>query len=206
MPKSDYLPTRDNDFLVWHDQFSSGVTAQAATFGLAPADTAQISGDNADLHTKIAAMNSAVAAASQATANKTASRASAEGDVRALVRRIKAHPAYTPAIGSLLGIEGPQSNTDLSGAKPTLTATDQTGGVVQLQFSKSASDGVNIYSKRDNDADYVFLSRDTSSPYVDNRPLLAAGKPEMRHYKAIYIQNDVEVGNFSDEVIVACQP
>jgi hypothetical protein len=122
MPKSDYIPTRDNDFLVWHDQFSSGVAAQAATFGLTPADT------------------------------------------------------------------------------------DQTGGVVQLQFSKSASDGVNIYSKRDNDADYVFLSRDTSSPYVDNRPLLAAGKPEMRHYKAIYIQNDVEVGNFSDDVIVACQP
>lgn len=32
-----------------------------------------------------------------------------------------------------------------------------------------------------------------------------AGKPELRHYKAVYVLNDQEVGNFSDEVIVNCQ-
>jgi hypothetical protein len=63
-----------------------------------------------------------------------------------------------------------------------------------------------IYSKRDNDADFVFLARDTSSPYVDNRPLLAAGKPELRHYKAVYVQSDAEIGLFSDDVVVNCQP
>jgi len=30
------------------------------------------------------------------------------------------------------------------------------------------------------------MNRDNSSPYVGNRPLLAAGKPELRHYKAVY--------------------
>ena len=53
------------------------------------------------------------------------------------------------------------------------------GGVVELDFDKSISDGVNIYAKRDGDADFVFLAcravlrrrraRDTASTYIDNR-------------------------------------
>ncbi len=80
------------------------------------------------------------------------------------------------------------------------------GGVVELDFDKSISDGVNIYAKRDGDADFVFLARDTASPYIDNRPLLVATKPELREYKAVYVQSDVEIGLFSDEVVVNCAP
>ena len=78
------------------------------------------------------------------------------------------------------------------------------GGVVELDFDKSISDGVNIYAKRDGDADFVFLARDTASPYIDNRPLLVATKPELREYKAVYVQSDAEIGLFSDEVVVNC--
>ena len=206
MAKSDYIPARDNDFLVWHDQFKAAATAQAATLGLTPADTGAVGADNASLHTKITALNNAAAVAQQATADKTATRQTVEKNVRALARRIKAQTSYTTAIGAQLGIEGPQDTTDLTTAQPTLDGTDQTGGVVQLNFSKSKSDGVNIYCKRDGDADFVFLARDTSSPYVDNRPLLVAGKPELRTYQAVYILNDQEIGNYSDEVVVSCQP
>src|SRR6058998_3810494 len=69
------------------------------------------------------------------------------------------------------------------------------GGVVELEFDKSISDGVNIYAKRDGDADFIFLAcragvgrrraRDIASPYIDNRPLLVAAKPELREYKAV---------------------
>src|SRR6266550_1482205 len=75
------------------------------------------------------------------------------------------------------------------------------GGVVELDFDKSISDGVNIYAKRDGDADFVFLARDTASPYIDNRPLLVA-TTELREYKAVYGQSDAEIGLFSDEVVV----
>src|SRR5882724_4597376 len=98
------------------------------------------------------------------------------------------------------------------------------GGVVELGFDKSISDGVNIYAKRDGDADFVFLacranlsrrsrtkaevrrrralntafaaqkSDEGWSPYIYNRPLLAVGKPELREYKAVYVQNDAEIG------------
>ena len=65
-------------------------------------------------------------------------------------------------------------------------------------------------------ADFVFLARDTAlaapesdgggSPYIDNRPLLVATKPELREYKAVYVQSDAEIGLFSDEVVVNCAP
>ncbi len=80
------------------------------------------------------------------------------------------------------------------------------GGVVELDFDKSISDGVNIYAKRDGDADFVFLARDTASPYIDNRPLLAVDKPELLEYKAVYVLSDAEIGLFSDEVVVNCAP
>ena len=78
--------------------------------------------------------------------------------------------------------------------------------MVELDFDKSISDGANIYAKRDGDADFVFLARDTASPYIDNRPLLVATKPELREYKAVYVLSDAEIGLFSDEVVVNCAP
>ena len=41
----------------------------------------------------------------------------------------------------------------------SVNSTDHTGGVVELDFDKSISDGVNIYAKRDGfQADFVFLA------------------------------------------------
>ena len=65
---------------------------------------------------------------------------------------------------------------------------------------------MNVYAQRDGDAGWVFLARDTESPYVDNRPLLAAGKPETRRYKAIYVLGDDETGQSSDEITVTATP
>src|SRR5437870_2065641 len=91
------------------------------------------------------------------------------------------------------------------------------GGVVELDFDKSISDGVNIYAKRDGDADFAFLARDTApalpksdeggSPYIDNRlPALHSLGEGGREYKAVYVQSDAEIGLFSDEVVVNCAP
>ena len=86
-------------------------------------------------------------------------------------------------------------------------------------FGKSISDGVNIYSKREGGADFIFLARDTclrrektgfgrqaASPYIDNRPLLVAAKPELREYKAVNVLSDAEIGLFSNEVVGNCAP
>ncbi len=63
-----------------------------------------------------------------------------------------------------------------------------------------------LNSGRDGDADFKFLARDTSPTYVDNRPLLVAGKPDLREYKAVFAVGDIEVSQFSDEITVNCAP
>jgi hypothetical protein len=49
-------------------------------------------------------------------------------------------------------------------------------------------------------------ARDTASPYVNNRPLLVAGKPEVREYRATYVLGDAEIGNPSDEAVITATP
>src|SRR6266581_5688495 len=82
MPKSDFIPRTDSDFLVWHDQFKTAVLAQAATFGLVAADTTPITNDNTDIHAKVTSVNSTSAIATQAVADKNTSRANANKHAR----------------------------------------------------------------------------------------------------------------------------
>src|SRR6266481_3260533 len=109
-------------------------------------------------------------------------------------------------IGNLLGIVGADDGIDLNGRQPDISGNDRTGGQVEIGFNKLTSDGMNIYSKRDGDVDFVYLARDTQTPYVDTRPLKVAGKPEIREYKAMFVLNDEEIGIFSHELVVNCAP
>ena len=59
-----------------------------------------------------------------------------------------------------------------------------------------------LNSERDGDVDFIFLARDTQTPYLDTRPLKVPGKPEIREYKAMFVLNDEEIGIFSHEVVV----
>ena len=206
MAKSDYIPAKDNDLLVWHDNYLSGATDHAPALGVTPADITAITTDNEDLHAAITALTAAAAAAKNATATKNAIVKAAVGRVRVKVRAMKGAPSYDPALGQLLGIEGPEDTTDLSASKPTLAGSAKGGGSVEITFNKSKSDGVNIYALRSGDVAPTFLARDTTSPYVDNRPLLVAGKPEVREYRAIYVLGDAEIGNFSDEIVITATP
>ena len=206
MSKSDYIPHPDNDLQIWHDRFKNNIVTQQAVLGLSAEDIATINSDNEELHAKISAVNATAAAAHSAIADKAASRGHIESNIRAMSRRIKAHPAYTEAMGSLLGIIGVENQINFSTYKPILSAIDQTGGIVLLKFNKYKSDGINIYCQREVDAELIFLSRTLMSPFTDNRPLLVSGKPELRRYTAVYVTGDDEVGQFSDELVVNCAP
>ena len=166
-----------------HDQFKTNVLAQAAT--------ADWSGG---------VMENWSDASAQRFPNTPALQ-------RSITPFLAAHPAYTAAYGQQLGIIGPDDTclrrdgrdygrqaTDIGTAKPNLSSTD------------TARRDVSLYSKRDGDADFLFLARDTATPYIDNRPLLTAGKPEIREYKAMFALSDEEIGLFSAELVVNCAP
>jgi len=204
--KSDYIPAADHDFMVWLTHFTEAVSQNPAECGLTEADIALIQSNAANFRDKVAHASEAAAIAKQATADKNDGRDAAESCIRAAVRRIKGRAEYTSGQGVHLGIEGPENTYDLGNAKPTLTGVDQTGGRVLLSFTKMKSDGINIYCQREGDADWVLLGRATVSPFADNRPLLAIGKPELRRFCGVYMRKDTEIGQFSDEIAITCAP
>jgi hypothetical protein len=67
-------------------------------------------------------------------------------------------------------------------------------------------DGMNLCSQRDGAPDSEPLSRDPQSPCVGNRPMLVAGKPQLRQDRAVFVVGDQEVIQFSDDITVNCAP
>ena len=202
MAKSTFIPQSDHDFLIWMEHFIANLTPDLGT----AADLAALKAAFEVFSSKITQSTAAAASAKQATAEKNDSRDNSESLIRAMAKQIKARNDYTEGLGAQLGIVGPEHLFDLTTAHPDLTGIDQTSGRVIIYFTKANSDGVNIYSQRENDTDWVLLIRATTSPYIDNRPLLQIGKPELRRYTAVYMLKDQEIGQFSDDLVITCAP
>lgn len=201
MAKQDFIPRQDPDLVVWLTQFKTQAAALGTQIGIEAADVTQLNTDFGILDAALTALAAAKAEQQMATASKNANRDLIVGRIRAMVRRVKAHSNYTPAIGQQLGVEGPEDTTDLGTSKPTLKAPSVQAAAVTITFNKSISSGVKIFSKRAAEPSFTFLAVDTTSPYVDNRANLAAG-PEMRQYQAQYLDGDDPVGLVSDTLTV----
>ncbi len=60
--------------------------------------------------------------------------------------------------------------------------------------------------QRAGETTWTMLGTDTSSPYLDSRPPLVAGQPEVRRYRLRYVVNDVPVGNYSAVASITTVP
>ena len=121
---------------------------------------------------------------------------------RALVKQIKAHPAYNPGIGEVLGIEGAvHTGPDFSVLKPQLSL-EMSGGQVLIRWGwqgySAYLDMVEILVDRGNGQGFVTLCQDTTPDYLDTFPVPAT--PAKWTYKAIFRVGDQRVGQWSDEV------
>ena len=204
MPKQYFMPRQNNAFLKWHDNLKANLSA--TTPGATAADVTQVTADNADLHAKATAALNADNASTTAHALLSTSLANSQKNARALAQRIKKSAAYTKAVGDTLQLEGAEDSTDMTQAAPTLAATAKMGGVVEVAFNKLLAEGVHLYEERGDATGFSYLASETHSPYVDNRPLLVAGKPETRQYKAVFFSGKAEFGLESNVLVVTARP
>lgn len=225
----DYLPNKLSDLIVWFANFATKIGGYASTFGLTPAEVAQVQTDNtvvqliingaeirkADYQEWVAfrdlvlnaplgtPMPSAPTPGGVGALPGTAA-ASIIPRLRALVQRIKAHPNYIPAIGEDLGIEPPSSAAP---DRPTLKARGETAFRVRLTFAMYRMPMLEIQSRRGNETAFTTIAFDTSSPYVDGREPLEAGRAETREYRARYVDRDNQpIGDWSDVVSAVAKP
>ena len=109
---------------------------------------------------------------------------------------------YTAAIGQNLGIIAPATATPAAAAvsAPAVKLVLVQGAAnqaVQLGFVKNGHTGVWIESQRGTGT-WEFLAIDTEVPYLDDRPLLVAGTPEVRKYRLRYWAKGLANGAWSD--------
>ena len=204
MPKQDAIPKTQDAYLKWHDLLKAGVSA--TTPGATAADVTMLAADNTALHAKMTAAATADNAAHAAHVDLNKAIGTSQTNARALAQRIKKSTTYTETVGKQLGIVGPDDTTDMAQAQPTLAATARSAGVVEIAFKKLDAEGVHLYGQRDGDAGFSFLASETHAPYVDIRPLLVAGKPETRQYKAVFFHRKAEIGLPSAIVTATARP
>ena len=204
MSKQYYIPKQQTPYVQWHDILKGGVSA--TTPGATAADATMLTADNATLHAKLTAATLADNASKAAHADLNNTIAASKTNARLLAQRIKKSTAYTEVVGKQLNIIGAEDTTDMTQEQPTLFASVKAGGVVEIDFNKMDAEGVHIYGMRDGETVFSYLASETHAPYVDNRPLLAAGKPETRQYKAVFFIGKSEIGLPSAVVIAIAAP
>ncbi|MFN2621757.1 MAG: hypothetical protein ABR611_02835 [Chthoniobacterales bacterium] len=196
----DFIPPGDDAKRTWATTFKAKIATNGAAVGLAPADITALQnlcdaiiGRIDDKQAKRNAWQAAVTAAD--TGNNTDI-----GTLRSRIGAIKSNAGYTDAIGADLGVVGTPGAFDPNTYQAELKSVELTmPGQVTVKFGKAGGkiDGVNVYSRRQGQADWKFLGRDTQSPYVDTTPLTQAGTPEVREYRVRGVINDEEIGDYS---------
>jgi hypothetical protein len=204
MAKQYFIPKQQTPYVQWHDTLKGGVSV--TTPGATAADATMLTADNATLHAKLTAATLADNASKAAHADLNTAIAASKTKARLLAQRIKKSTAYTDVIGKQLNIIGAEDSTDMTQEQPTLYANVKAGGVVEIDFNKMDAEGVHIYGMRDGETVFSYLASETHAAYVDNRPLLAAGKPETRQYKAVFFIGKSEIGLTSAVVIAIAAP
>ena len=198
---------KENDFLSAHDKLLAGLNNPGfAGLNISPADKAIIAADNAALHQAKTASDNAKALARSTTQTKASLLKRSDKNYRTIRQRILNSPGYAPSDGIALGLEHTTGvapgSTSITGPQPVLRAKPLDTGGVLLKSSKGDAEAVDLYSKREGDADFICIARVLHFPYIDNRPLRVAGQPEKREYRAKFIRQNQPYGNASQIITV----
>ncbi len=225
MPKSDYIKNRDSEFSAQLSAFKLNIGAYATLVGVSAAQIAAQAADADYFAYTLACQEICNNCSQQWTSWKDlvrdggtppATGAPAETTFpaivpavalgievrfRALVKQIKAQPAYNVSIGQALGIEGEvHSGPDFAILKP-LIKLEISGGFVIIRWGwqgySAFLDMIEILVDRGDGKGFTTLAQDTTPDYTDTTPAPAA--PAKWTYKAIFHVGDQRVGQWSDE-------
>ena len=196
-----YLPNKDSDLLAWLNNYKTKITTHATVLGV---NAAQLAQEKAWCDAMINAINLIETKKQElksAVAGKNTALQTQIGALRIEIARHKLSTGYTAAIGQDLGVISIHTDFDAATYKAKITA-EIFGGFVRIKFVKRGTDGINLYHRKKGEAEWIFLARDTKSPYDDHIVLETPNQPEHWEYRAYGIVDDAEIGQPSDIVEV----
>ena len=199
---ADYIPPKREARRAWLANISDkaaaqvpagGGTAAQATALKTAADTLTAAYDGTD-------------AAKTAFEGKRAVEANTEADqltvIRSLLTTLKVLPNWkSSGADAELQASSSTASFDPSAYKPVIKVEIK-GGFITLEFKKKGVDALAFYARLRGTPIWTKISMDTSSPYIDGRPLATPGVAEIREYMARGMIDDVEIGLESDIVSI----
>lgn len=124
-----------------------------------------------------------------------------------LATRIEGSTNYTEEIGRELGLITDSTDGGDDEKQPVVKKREALfGGHVRLTFSLQGMKAVWIMSKRGAETAFTKLDTAVEGEYVDTRPNLVAGQPEVREYQLVFLEKNQPVGQPSDIVSVTTNP
>lgn len=228
MSDSDYMKTRHSDFAAQLQTFALHIGSYAEALNLTSAQIMTQATDAAYFQQVLKSQEIANKQALQWTAWRTLIREGGSSDLaaaptpvnltgsvppvapgveprfRALVKHIKAQPAYNTGIGEILGIERPTSAPpDFSQLKPQLRLELRGDGVLirwGWQGNRAHLSMIELQVSQGDTKAFETLAYDTTPDYLDTSAMPST--PTRRTYRAIYRAEDQRVGLWSDEVAI----
>jgi hypothetical protein len=193
----DYIPQKRNDYKEWLENLRDALPTEGPSFNAPPADVTEV----VDKVTEQLALMAATAAAESALNAARAAERAGEAETDALVRKKggdwKRLTTFTEAHAQRLRLKGSSTEFNPDTHKPEF-AVRIVAGEIRLDWKKGGSQGVHVYSRLRGQANWTLIGMDTSSPYIDGRPLAQPGVPEVREYMLRGVVKDAEIGQDSD--------
>ena len=220
---ADFVKRSDQDFRDQYNEFATNLPTYQATLGLTAGDMTMVSQDHEAIEFIFTRYQLAGTFSQNWTTTKDRVRKGTgtlgplpvppdvsappaninpgvEGRFRALAARIKTAPGYNLNIGQALHIVAPEEVVDYSTYRPELKL-ELTAGQVLIKWKKQLADGINIY-KQNARGEWALLAFDGRPNYLDKSILPPAGTTAQWTYKAAYVVDDAEVGQYSEAVTI----
>ena len=194
---SDLIPRARGAYRAWLLNIKTQITTIGPTLGLSSGATTGVQATcqaQIDLIDELAGAETELDAAQQA---QEMGRRTTDQTLRQLIGDWKRLPAWTPEIAAQLHAVGSPTGFDPDAYKPEFKVSI-VAGEIRLDWKKKGVDGVAIYARLAGQGQWTRIGVDTSSPYIDGRPLAQAGVPESREYMLRGMLRDDEIGLDSD--------
>jgi hypothetical protein len=225
---SDWYPTNQAALITWHNNFSTQAAINGTTLGLTAPEVAQIASDADNVLIMLDGMEAANAYREALTAYKellfnspadtptepvpaapttldfgeSTPLPGIEARTREYAGRIKKSAAYTTDDGELYGIIGAAPAPP---GTPSVLAFALTASQVRLRIGKENYSVLAVDSRRGGGV-WEQIGVSQTDEYIDMRPPLVAGAPEVREYRVQGMVENARVGDNSEVRTVSTVP
>jgi hypothetical protein len=200
---ADYVPSKREERRSWLQNIKTKAPAQVVAGGGTAAQATNLTTAADTLLAAYDATDSAQTALEGKKAIETSTEAEQIGIIRGIFTTLKVLPNWKSS-GADAELQSSATSTafDPGTYKPVLSVEIK-GGLITITFKKKGVDALAIYARLRGTQGWTKIGIDTSSPYIDGRPLATPGVAETREYMARGMIGDDEIGLESDIISIA---